>query len=47
VPYGDAVATVEGCEQTVGPTATLCNVYAINLLMVETVKALVTRGILL
>ncbi len=45
VPYGDAVVDVDGCEQTVGPTASICNIYAINLLMIETVKALVRRGI--
>lgn len=45
LPYGDAVIDVEGCEQKVGPTATMCNVFAINLLMIETVKALVARGI--
>ena len=45
VPYGDAVIDIDGCEQTVGPTASMCNIYAINLLMIETVKALVKRGI--
>jgi len=45
LPYGDAVVEVEGCPQKVGPTATLCNVFAINLLMVETVKELVALGV--
>jgi uncharacterized phosphosugar-binding protein len=45
VPYGDAVVEVEGVEQRVGPTATVCNVVAINCLMIEIVKALKEMGI--
>jgi len=45
LPYGDAVVEVEGCPQKVGPTATICNVFTINFLMVETVKALASMGI--
>jgi uncharacterized phosphosugar-binding protein len=44
LPYGDAVVEVEGCPQKVGPTATICNVFTINFLMVETVKALASMG---
>lgn len=45
LPYGDAAVEVEGCLQKVGPTATICNVFTINFLMVETVKAIVSMGI--
>lgn len=45
IPYGDAVVEVEGVEQRVGPTATICNVVAINCLMIEIVKALKGMGI--
>jgi len=45
LPYGDAVVDVEGTDQKVGPTSTYCNVYAINLLMIETTKALIAEGV--
>ena len=45
IPYGDAVVDVEGVDQKVGPTATICNVVAINSLMIEVVKALKAMGI--
>jgi uncharacterized phosphosugar-binding protein len=44
LPYGDAVVEVEGCRQKTGPTATICNVVALNLLVIETVKQLVALG---
>ncbi len=40
IPYGDATVEIEGVEQKVGPTATICNVVAINCLMIEIVKTL-------
>lgn len=45
VPYGDAVVAVEGVSQKTGPTATLCNVFAMNLLMIETIRQLSLMGI--
>ncbi|KPK74997.1 MAG: hypothetical protein AMJ89_05065, partial [candidate division Zixibacteria bacterium SM23_73] len=45
LPYGDAVIKIEGCKQKTGPTSTMCNVFAINLLMIETVKQLVALGV--
>ena len=45
VPYGDAVVEVEGVGPKVGGTATICNVIAINSLMIEIVKALKALGI--
>jgi len=45
IPYGDAVVEIEGVAQRVGPTATICNVVAINCLMVEIVKALKALGV--
>jgi uncharacterized phosphosugar-binding protein len=40
LPYGDAVVEIKGCIQKTGPTSTFCNVFTINLLMIETVKRL-------
>lgn len=45
LPYGDAVVEVPGCDQKTGPTSTFCNVFTINLLIIETVKALVAQGV--
>lgn len=45
VPYGDAVVAFEGADQKTGPTATMCNLYMLNLLMLETVAQLVARGV--
>lgn len=45
LPFGDAIIEIEGCRQKTGPTSTMCNVFAINLLMIETVKQLVELGV--
>lgn len=45
LPYGDAVVEVEGCTQKTGPTATFCNIFTMNLLVIETVKSLVEMGV--
>ncbi len=45
MPYGDAVVEIEGVPQKVAPTSTLCNVFAINLLMLSAVKELREMGI--
>jgi uncharacterized phosphosugar-binding protein len=45
VPYGDAAVDVEGAKQRTGPTATFCNLYMLNLLMLETVTQLVGLGV--
>ncbi len=45
LPYGDAVVPIEGVAQKVGPTATLCNVFTMNLLMLETVRRLKAMGV--
>jgi len=45
LPYGDAVVEIKGCLQKTGPTSTFCNVFTINLLMIETVKRLVENGV--
>ncbi len=44
LPYGDAVVEIEGCRQKTGPTATFCNIFTMNLLVMETVKNLAARG---
>ena len=45
LPFGDAIIEIEGCRQKTGPTSTMCNVFAINLLMIETVKQLIDLGV--
>ena len=40
LPYGDAVVEIEGVEQKTGPTASLCNIFTINVLMIEVVRIL-------
>jgi uncharacterized phosphosugar-binding protein len=45
LPYGDAVVEIAGCAQKTGPTATICNVIAMNLLVIETVKQLLALGV--
>ncbi len=44
LPYGDAVVAVEGCEQKIAPTSSYCNIFVINLLIMETVKKLIEMG---
>jgi uncharacterized phosphosugar-binding protein len=44
LPYGDAVISIEGCEQNVGPTSTFCNCFAVNYLVMETCKYLISKG---
>ena len=44
LPYGDAIVSIEGCEQNVGPTSTFCNCFAINYLVMETCKYLISKG---
>lgn len=44
LPYGDAIISLEGCEQNVGPTSTFCNCFAVNYLVMETCKYLVSKG---
>ena len=43
MPVGDAVIDIKGCEQKAGPTSTLCNVFTIHLLMLETVELLAEK----
>ena len=45
LPYGDAVVGIKGCIQKTGPTSTFCNVFTINLLVIETVKRLIEMGV--
>jgi uncharacterized phosphosugar-binding protein len=44
LPYGDAIISLDGCEQNVGPTSTYCNCFAANYLVMETCKYLVSKG---
>lgn len=45
MPYGDAVVDIPNVKQKTAPTSTLCNVFAINLLMLTAVKKLSDMGI--
>lgn len=45
LPLGDAVIEIEGAPEKTGPTSTFCNTFTINLLMLETVKRLVRKGV--
>jgi len=44
LPYGDAILSIEGCEQNVGPTSTFCNCFTVNYLVMETCKYLASKG---
>lgn len=43
-PIGDAVVEIEGAEQKVGPVSTICNTFAVHLLVIETVKKILELG---
>ncbi len=45
LPLGDAVIEIKGCEQKVASTSTLCNVFTLHCLIIETVKKLVEKGV--
>ena len=45
LPYGDAIVDIEGTQRKMGPTSTFCNVFTINLLMIETAKRLIAMDI--
>ena len=45
MPFGDAVVDIQGCDQKVGPTSTLCNIFSINLLMMLAVEKLLEMGV--
>ena len=45
MPFGDAVVSMEGLQQKVGPVSTLVNVFTLNLLVVKTVEELLSQGV--
>jgi len=45
LPYGDAIVEIEGTQRKAGPTSTFCNVFTINLLMIETAKKLISMEV--
>lgn len=45
MPYGDAVVDIDNCTQKAAPTSTLCNTFAINMLMLTAVAKLSEMGI--
>jgi uncharacterized phosphosugar-binding protein len=44
LPLGDAIVDIEGCDEKTGSTSTFCNVFILNLLVIETIKAIVAMG---
>ncbi len=44
LPLGDAVVEVEGLDQKTGSTSTFCNCFVMNCLVIETVKAMLRKG---
>jgi uncharacterized phosphosugar-binding protein len=45
VPYADAIGEIEGLEQKVAGTSVLCNSFVWNLLVIETCRIMMERGI--
>jgi uncharacterized phosphosugar-binding protein len=45
MPLGDAVLTVDGVNEKVGPVSTLVNAYSVNSIMLEAIAELARRGI--
>ena len=45
IAVGDAVVEIEGVEQKVGALSTFANAFLLNVLMMETLQILVSRGI--
>lgn len=45
VPYADAITEIEGFDQKVAGTSVLCNSFVWNLLLIETCRILVERGV--
>lgn len=45
MPYGDAVVDIDNCSQKTAPSSTLCNTFAINMLMLTVVAKLQEMGI--
>lgn len=44
LPAGDAVVSLDGVEQSMGPVSTFCNCFAINCLMMRAAEKLVEMG---
>ena len=45
MPLGDAVLTIDGVSEKVGPVSTMLNAYAMNSIMLEAIGELARRGI--
>jgi len=45
MPLGDAVLTIDGVAEKVGPVSTMLNAYAMNAIMLEAIAELARRGI--
>ena len=45
LPLGDSIVAIDGYADHVGSTSTFCNCFAMNCIVVETVKEFVRRGV--
>lgn len=45
MPFEDAVISIEGLPQKIGPVSTLVNCFALNLLVIRTIEKLLERGL--
>lgn len=45
MPFGDAIIDIEGADQKVGPTSTMCNIFTIDMLMMSAVEELIDMGV--
>ena len=45
MPLGDALMTVDGVREKVGPVSTIANAFAMNAVMLEAISELARRGI--
>ncbi|MEQ5778051.1 sugar isomerase domain-containing protein [Thalassospira sp. NFXS8] len=41
LPLGDAIVDIEGCDEKTGSTSTFCNVFVLNLLVIEAIRAII------
>jgi len=46
MPQGDAVVKFDNLEQKVAPVSTLCNSFALNLMVVKTVEKILEKGVI-
>lgn len=45
LPLGDAIVKFDNFEQKIAPTSTLCNSFALNLIVIKTVEKILGKGV--